>query len=90
MKKITALLLVVLMLAAMSIAVFARYEVCPECHGRMREYTESRLVKYVTCPISGDPSMKDAKMQDYVVLECTSCTYSEEAKDGAPYTVCNH
>ena len=44
MKKITALLLVALMLAAMSIAVFARYEVCPECNGRLKETVKSKYL----------------------------------------------
>ena len=90
MKKITALLLVVLMLAAMSVAVFARYEVCPECNGRMTSRTKSVQVGTATCKVSGDSTMRDKVMQDYVTLTCTSCTYSETAKDGKEYTVCNH
>lgn len=88
MKKITALLLVALMLAAMSVAVFARYEVCPECHGRMRESTKTEFLGYVTCKTSGDSSMKDKKYRDVTTLTCTACTYEET--ETITYVECNH
>lgn len=88
MKKITALLLVVLMLAAMSIAVFARYEVCPECHGRMRESTKTELIGYVTCKQSGDSSMQDKVYREITTLRCSACGYQET--ETATYVECNH
>ena len=41
MKKLVALILAAVLVFTMGIAVFARYEVCPECHGRMVEITKN-------------------------------------------------
>lgn len=90
MKKITALLLVVLMLAAMSVAVFARYEVCSKCGGRLKEYTTTKTVGSVTCSKSGDSTMRDKVKQDYYVIKCTSCGDTDESADGDTYVVCTH
>ena len=88
MKKITALLLVVLMLAAMSIAVFARYEVCPECGGRMTSKTTKEVVDSVTCEKTGDPTMQDDVIEATTVLKCTACGHTETETD--TYTDCHH
>ena len=90
MKKITALLLVALMLAAMSVAVFARYEVCLKCGGRLKEYTTTKTIGTVPCSKSDDPTMRDKVKQDYYVFECTSCGDTDESAEGEEYTVCTH
>ena len=89
MKKITALLLVVLMLAAMSVAVFARYEGCPECGGRMTEKTRRVSAGTGPCEKTGDPAMTDPYYKDVTTLSCTSCDYSE-TYEGERYPVCRH
>ena len=88
MKKITALLLVVLMLAAMSVAVFARYEVCPDCNSRMTSKTTEKVVDSVTCEKTGDPTMQDDVIEVTTVLKCTSCTHREV--ETYTYTDCHH
>lgn len=88
MKKITALLLVVLMLAAMSVAVFARYEVCPDCNGRMTSKTTEKYLKSVTCSKSGDPTMQDDVYKVTTVLKCTACGHTETESHNR--TDCHH
>ena len=89
MKKITALLLVALMLAAMSVAVFARYEVCPECNGRMTETVKSTYLYTKPCKVSDDPTMTDEWYKDTTTLRCTSCGYYE-TYTGLPCADCHH
>lgn len=86
MKKFVCLLMVATLALTLSIAVFARYEACPECGGRMvesvRTYTE-----YVQCPI--DPSMQDkVKVTEYI-FECSDCDYNENYTD-CEEPVCKH
>ena len=89
MKKFTALLLVVLMLAVMSVAVFARYEVCPECNGRLKETVKSKYHHTEQCIVSDDPTMTDKWYQDTTTLSCSSCGYYE-TYTGEPYADCHH
>lgn len=81
MKKALCMMMVTMLVLALGITVYARYEVCPICEGRMTEssYTKS---KTVPCEITDDPDMKDTIVTTYYVLKCGDCGYSETSDDG--------
>lgn len=86
MKKFVCLLMVATLALTLSIAVFARYEVCPECNGRMTE-TVRTYTTYVQCPI--DPSMRDKVTAHDYTLKCGDCGYSVTYTDYDD-PVCKH
>lgn len=88
MKKFVCLLMAAMLVLAMSVTVFARYEVCPECEGRMTEKVTEKVIGMVTCPVTGDPDMQDEKVKVTTTLRCTSCSYSESSS--YTYISCSH
>lgn len=88
MKKFVCLLMVATLALTLSIAVFARYEVCPVCNGRMTEKVTEKVIGTVTCPISGDPDMQDDEVRVTTTLTCTACGNIETSF--YIYTDCHH
>ena len=88
MKKFLCLLMVAMLMLALSITAFARWEVCPECNGRMTERTTEKVVGTTTCPVTGDPDMQDERIKVTTTWSCTSCDYSESSS--YTYVSCSH
>lgn len=79
MKKFLSVLLLLTLLLSLSVSVFARYEVCPECGGRLKvETREEPTGRRVLCSVM-EPE-DQIYHNEYKVLErliCRSCAYVE-------------
>lgn len=86
MKKAMYIMLIVVLTLALSTAVYARYEVCPQCNGRMIEWEDEQRT-YSFCEKTN--TLDDTLVIEYGVLECTNCDYSEWWEIDQ-YIICRH
>lgn len=89
MKKFACLLMVATLALTLSIAVFARYEACPECGGRMKESVKKVKVGTTPCEITGDESMLDNVYDITYTFKCSKCDYDESYTEYG-VVICNH
>ncbi len=89
MKKLVCLLMAAMLLAALSVAVFARYEVCPDCCGRMKETTKKIKVGTARCEVMGEDGMLDYVYDITHTLTCVECGYTESYVE-EDVQICTH
>ena len=89
MKKFLSILLLLPLLLSLSVSVFARYEVCPECEGRM-EYETKEVRKAIPCSQMEDGDGTDYRVTVSERLSCTVCDYHESWEEIYTYIECSH
>lgn len=90
MQKIVCVIMVVAVLAAMCVTVFAGQKICPECNKKQMYSEETRRVRIGTTPCSIDPDMTDYVYRIYGVYTCANCGYTSSETVLGTETVCPH
>ncbi len=77
MKKIISLIMVIAMLAAMSVVVWARYELCPDCEVKLvnSTWTDDNEGEMVNCEYCKQPYWAAYVYRGLVCPECEVYQY---------------
>lgn len=91
MKKFLSVLLLLTLLLSLSVSVFARYEVCPECGGRLDYETKMVYDREVLCEVMEEDDIYHSRYKIYDRPYCLDCGYYESTWNFVEYYIdCPH